>query len=640
MMKGRLLQLVTVLAAVAACAPPSHIRQLREEPVTAQLVLTQEREVPTLDPDRWTPKDTLVVDDPDGNKVFLMKAVREEESGEMVATDRIDAARVTARFRNVAERHGRVDLRFQILVPASLQDSDWQLRFYPTLRVLADTLPLEPVLITGERYRKAQLRGYQQYQRFLDSIAADSLHFVDRRQLENFLERNIPELYRFRDDSSLVSDESFASAFGVTQQQALEHYTNHLVVRRNRRKVERKEMMFHRLVKAPIVTEGLRLDTVMRTVSGDFCYDYVHSLQVKPGLRKASVLLSGDIFREDERIYVIPTGEELTFYISSLGGLTDDAVHYKQLIVSRKVEAHTACYIWFPQGKAVILENEGNNAEEITRIKQNLVSLLENQTFDIDSIVVTASCSPEGDIQANRRLSHERSRAVSDYIEGYIRAARDSLGLYEELSPIRFLPRHNAENWTMLDALIRNDVDIPEADRLAYQTFREEIPDPDACERRLQRLPSYRHIREAIYPRLRTVRFDFHLHRKGLLKDTIHTTVVDTVYMEGVQAIRDRDYQRAVTLLRPYKDYNTAVAYCALDYNASALDIACRLEQTARVLYLEALLYSRRGDEKTAVECYLKACRKNPAFVHRGNLDPEISQLINKYKINIQDNEN
>ena len=639
MMKRRILQLLTVLAAATACAPSSHIRQLREEPVTAQLVLTQEREVPTLDPDRWTPRDTLVVDDPDGNKVFLMKAVREED-GEMVATDRIDAARVTARFRNVAERHGRVDLRFQILVPATLQDSDWQLRFYPTLRVQGDTLPLEPVLITGERYRKAQLRGYQQYQRFLDSIAADSLHFVDRHQLENFLERNIPELYRFQQDTSVVSDECFASAFGVTQQQALEHYTNRLVVRRNRRKVERKELMFHRLVKSPIVTEGLRLDTVMRTVSGDFCYDYVHSLQVRPGLRKASVVLGGDIFREDERIFVIPTGEELTFYISSLGSLTDDAVHYKQIIVSRRVEAHTACYIWFPQGKSVILENEGNNAEEIARIKQNLVSLLENETFDIDSIVVTASCSPEGDLQANRRLSHERSRAVSDYIAGYITEARDSLGLYEELSPIRFLPRHNAENWTMLDALIRDDGDIPEADRQAYQSFREGIPDPDACERRLQRLPSYRHIREALYPRLRTVRFDFHLHRKGLLKDTIHTTVVDTVYMDGVQAIRDRDYQRAVTLLRPYKDYNTAVAYCALDYNASALDIACRLEQTARVLYLEALLYSRRGDEKLAVECYLKACRKNPAFVHRGNLDPEISQLINKYKINIQNNEN
>ena len=632
----RILQFLAVLFLGAACAPPSHIRQLREGQVTAQLVLSQEREVPTLDLEQWTRRDTLVVDDPDGNKVYLMKAVR-EENGEMVATDRIDAARVTARFRNVAERHGQVDLRFQILVPATLQDSDWQLRFYPELLMLGDSLPLEPVLITGERYRKAQLRGYEQYRRFLASIAADSLHFVDQRQLENFLERNLPELYRFRSDSAIVSDETFASTFGVTQQQALEHYTNHLVVKRNLRKIQRKGLMFKRLVKAPIVTEGLRLDTVMRTVHGDFCYDYVQSLQVKPNLRKASVVLSGDIFREDQRIYVMPQGEELTFYISSLGSLTDDAVHYKKHIINRKVEAHTACYIWFPQGKSAVLESEGNNAEEIARIKQNLMSLLENQTFDMDSIIVTASCSPEGELAGNRRLSHERSRSVSDYFARYLLQARDSLGGGELLPAIRFLPRHDAENWTMLDALVREDHQISESDKLSYNQLRE-IADPDIRERKLQQLPSYRYIRESLYPRLRTVRFDFHLHRKGLQKDTLHTTVIDSVYMEGVQAIRDRDYERAVTLLRPYKDYNTAVAYCAMDYNASALDIVSRLEQSARVLYLEALLYSRRGEEKQAVECYLKACRENPAFVHRGNLDPEISQLINKYKIHNYEN--
>ena len=45
-----------------------------------------------------------------------------------------------------------------------------------------------------------------------------------------------------------------------------------------------------------------------------------------------------------------------------------------------------------------------------------------------------------------------------------------------------------------------------------------------------------------------------------------------------------------------------------------------------------AILYSRRGDDKQAVECYLQACRQNPQFVHRGNLDPEISSLIKKYQ--------
>ena len=101
--------------------------------------------------------------------------------------------------------------------------------------------------------------------------------------------------------------------------------------------------------------------------------------------------------------------------------------------------------------------------------------------------------------------------------------------------------------------------------------------------------------------------------------------------MKGLRAIREREYKEAVTLLRPYKDYNTAVAYCAMDYNASALEVLEPMERIDRVLYLLAILYSRRGDDRRAVESYLKACRLNPTFIHRGNLDPEIAALIRRY---------
>ena len=199
-----------------ACAPTSHLRQLRQDRMTAQLSLGEERELPTMDLGMPVHRDTLVVEDAEGREVIIMKAVK-DENGEMVAHETLNAAKVTARFRNVAERSGSVDLRFQILVPEKMQDSDWQLCFYPDLFVLEDSIRLEPVLITGSGYRKAQLRGYEQYRRFLESIAADSLHFVDHRQLENFLRRNIPSIYEFRTDSSYVSDETFTSAFGITE---------------------------------------------------------------------------------------------------------------------------------------------------------------------------------------------------------------------------------------------------------------------------------------------------------------------------------------------------------------------------------------------------------------------------------------
>ena len=635
---------------VAGCGSQGKLERLRRQSLAAQMVIADEKELPEIAMGGEPRRDTMVVEDPDGNEVLIMRAVK-DENGEMVATDVIQAARVTARFRNVAERSGKVDLNFRIIVPEAMQDRDWQLRFYPDLFVAEDSLRLDPILITGEGYRKAQLKGYEQYRRFLDSIAADSTHFVDRFQLEMFLRRNLPDIYRYKTDSTAVSDDEFRSHYGITEQQALAHYTNQLVVRRNRRKVGRKDEMFHRYVKAPIVTEGLRLDTVIVSPDGDILYDYVQSIHVRPSLRKATVLLSGDIFEEDRRIYRVPRTDPLTFYISSISGLSDDAIRYKTVIVERRVQANTACYIDFEQGRAEIRKETGHNREEMARIEGNLRSLLQHRDFDLDSIVVTASCSPEGSYEHNRRLSMRRSESVSNYFEGFLKHWRDSvrrsgfhIGLdetYQEEAPaeIRLLSRNNPENWSMLDALVREDGALSGKEKEEYaQTA--SVREPDLREQRLQRLPSYRHIRESLYPRLRTVRFDFHLHRKGLQKDTIHTTVVDTAYMRGLQAIRDREYEQAVTLLRPYKDYNTAVAFCALDYNASALEVLEPMERTDKVLYLLAILYSRRGDDRRAVESYLKACRLNPSFVHRGNLDPEISGLIRRYGLDVEPEEN
>lgn len=637
--------LLAFLLLATACGPSSHIRQLKQEQVSAQLSLSEERELPTLDVGAPVHRDTLVVEDPQGREVIIMKAVK-DENGEMVAHETLDAARVTARFRNVAERGGSVDLRFQILVPEKMQDSDWQLCFYPDLFVLEDSIRLEPVLITGSGYRKAQLKGYQQYRRFLESLSADSLHFVDRRQLENFLRRNIPSIYRYRTDSSFVSDEAFTSAFGVTEQRALEHYTNDLRVRLNRRKVERKEEVFRQYVKAPIVSEGLRLDTVIQQIGGDIAYEYVQSVRVRPKMRKASVILGGEILQDGQVIYRVPPSEPLTFYISSLSSLTDNRIRYKTKVISRAVQANTACYIEFEQGKADIRENRGNNPAEMGRIKENLVSLVEDKVFDLDSIVITASCSPEGSWESNRKLSVLRSESVSRHYQAFLKRREDSLRRSQgvmlsmdesyraaQKAPIRFIPHYDAENWDMLDALVEKDSTLARADKDRYGKIRE-TADLDTREKMLQELSGYRYLRENLYPRLRTVRFDFHLHRKGMVKDTVHTTEVDSTYMLGLEALREREYEKALSLLREYRDYNTAIAYVSLDYNASAMDILEDLEKTPQVNYMLALLYARKGDNQNAVQYYLNACHEDRSYVFRGNLDPEINVLIQRYGLN------
>ena len=656
-----LFPLVLILLIVSLCSQgcsgPSKLQRVQTEQMQASIGLVQETEIKRLEMDDMPRPDTLVVRDDDGREFIIMKAIK-DENGEMVATDVINAAVVEARFRNVAERHGKVDIEFQIRVPKDMQDEAWQLRFYPQMHILGDTLNLEQVILTGAKYRKAQLRGYQQYEKYLASIVTDSTRFINMRLLELFIQRNIPDLYAFKADSTEVADEkfnaildmkvasSFASQFGVTGRDAIEHYTNTISKRLNARRWEQREKMYRRYVKAPIVQEGLRLDTVITAANGDFLYNYVQTIHTRPKLRKVDVILSGDIYEQDKRLYEIPATEPLTYYISSLSAFVDGTPRYKKQIISRRVEANTACYIDFEQGSDVILEDLSNNRFEMGRIKRNLGSLIENKDFDLDSIVVTASCSPEGTVAHNTRLSQRRSESVSRYFSKFIQEYRDSLReemlehIYfdgaedprETQTDIKFISRSNAENWRMLDILVEQSEVLTENEKLIYRDICE-IENLDLREQSLSWQDFYPHLREVLYPRLRTVKFDFHLHRKGMVKDTLQTTVLDEEYMAGVQAIRDRDYETAIQILRPYKDYNAAVAFCAMDYNASALQILEALPETDQVHYLLAVIYSRQGRDKEAVEHYLKACKTTPSYIHRGNLDPEISELIKRYNL-------
>ena len=641
------LSLAGALFLCIACSTQTKVRRLQNGAVRAGLALAQEQDyLPDIRKDTTAQRDTFVINDGD-REIIIMKAIK-DENGEMVAHDVIDAAVVTARFRNVAERNGQVDIEFQVTVPSTMQDSRWQLRFRPQMHIMQDTLFLDPVIITGSEYRKAQLRGYQQYERFLSTIVTDPDEFVNWRALELFIERNMPHLYAFKTDSTYVSDEQFASVYGVTEKEAIEHYTDKLARKANTRRMARRERMYRRFVKVPIVTDGLRLDTVIQTFDGDFIYRYVQPIRTRPNLRKVDVVLSGDIYESDAKIYDIPKSEPLTFYISSLSAFVDNREKYLTKIIERRVEENTACYIEFASGIHTVDENMGHNPEEISRIKGNLITLMQNEVFDLDSIVVTSSASPEGNIRFNDRLSQKRSEGISEYFTRWMNHYQDSLErergfavdedgniIVQKRSEIPMLGRSSGENWRMLDRLVEKDSVLTQEQKVSYLELSSHN-DLDARERAMQGNSYYRYLREHLYPRLRTVRFDFHLHRKGMVKDTVHTTVLDTAYMNGVQSIRDRDYERALTLLRPYNDYNTAIAYLCMDYNASAMQILEGLDRTAQVNYMLAVLYSRRGEEQKAVECYVRSCSQDPSYIHRGNLDPEIAVLIRRYGLNAQ----
>lgn len=660
----RILSLIAVLAVVlpvTSCGILSRheqkrqLEQVRSRNAQASLKLAREKELARDSVGTYhyvnTPvRDTENVINIDGHDLKVMNAVRDEKTGEMVANDEIVAAHIEARFRNVAERHGMIDIEFQVIVPKEMYNPEWQLRFYPDMFILEDSTRLDAVIVTGAGYRGKQLRGYEQYRRFLESIITDSTMFVRLGLLERFLERNIPQVYKFKTDTNFVTDEMFYSEYGVSEQDAIDYYTRTWAKRANQRKIDSKDDVRRRLIKAPIITEGVRLDTVITNMNGDFVYNYTQSVKTRPRLRKIDVVLSGEIFEQENLLYNMERSDPLTFYVSSVSTLAETKERYIREVVSRRVGASVKADILFKVGRYDVDPSLGDNMVEIDRVKSVLGQLSQDEVFDLDSIVVRSSCSPEGTWQANERLSVNRGAAISRYFIDYQKAVIDSvrrnggmmLGLGGEaaarqnLRVVPFVMRSLPEDWDGLtEEVLRDEVLTgPQKDDFMAVARGE---NRDAEERELAKKEYYKYIKDELYPKLRHTYFEFNLHRKGFEQDTVVTDRLDTLYMRGVQALRDRDYDEAVILLRGYHDYNSAVAFVSKDMNASAMDVLKDLEETPQVLYMKALVHSRLGDEGKAVDCYVRACEMDPSFVHRGNLDPEVYYLIKKYGLNRQD---
>lgn len=157
--------LVVVCLLISGCGTSRKVERMQERQMRAEIGMVEDEIAGRAGNDGRSPigagddgRDTTVV--MEGGGPIIMNAVRDED-GNMVATDVIEAASITARFRNVAERGGKVNIEFAVTVPQDMIDPQWQLRFYPRMYVLEDTLGLYPILITGQEYRNEQMRGYR-----------------------------------------------------------------------------------------------------------------------------------------------------------------------------------------------------------------------------------------------------------------------------------------------------------------------------------------------------------------------------------------------------------------------------------------------------------------------------------------------
>ena len=630
--------LAVVFLLFQGCAGGKKLALLMDEGITARVAVgsLDDVDVLQLQDGEDAVQQVVEVMDLQGNRI-IMNAVKDEESGEMVATEELEEIVVVARFRHVAERNGVVDLVFELSVPMELQNRMWQVRFTPQYYVLGDTLTADMIYVTGERFRRIQNWEHSMYGNYLRKIlpqeVADSL-YLRHKQLELFMSRSI-------------SGKSGADTANL-RKRAERHYRMGLLHKMNSNRAGAEKSVYRQFVTDPFPNGGVRLDSVVydKSING-IRYYYVQTLTTVPGLKRVDMAMKGEVYTNGRKLCNLETTEPITFYISSISSFADNTPRYLKKVVYRDLDISTSYNIGFRKNRWDIDPQFSLNGKELSAIRRNISQILDNSEYAMDSILIVASGSPDGRMAVNEKVSTRRGEAIRKYVSNYVAFYRDSVerSVWKINADENYREEDNGEldfdegnilvsvvpeDWNSLYSLVLADtLIVGKGDLLALYG----IQDLDAREEALKKTRDFRYVQENLYPRLRKVKFNFKLHRKGVVKDTVHTTELDTTYMNGVTALKERDYKRAVTLLRPYNCYNTAVAFVCMDYNRSALDVLLGLPRDAKRDYMLAVVYSRLGNEALAVQYYMNSVEQDESMRHRGNLDPEISALIKKYEI-------
>ena len=377
-----------------------------------------------------------------------------------------------------------------------------------------------------------------------------------------------------------------------------------------------EQRAFERFVKHPY-PQGVRLDSIVEGAR-DLSYYYSQEVPTRSEGKTMLLTLHGAVVALDGSRYDLPPLDTLRYHISSMLSFADTTTRYVTKVIEKYVVVNDRNYLSFRVNDTRIIDTLGDNAAQLARIESLMEELVEQREFHVDSIVLTASASPEGSYAQNERLARERAAALKQRLVQRFGRQVDTL----------LCVRWVAEDWVELERRIAADSTI--AERETILGLLRTVGNPDRREAELRRRfpKQYRDIRERLYPLLRAVNFKYDLRRVGMVKDTIHTTVPDTLYAHGVELLNEREYNDALRILRPYEDRNTAVAMLSLGYDEPAYEVLCRLKEEETVEYLKAVACARMGRIEEGKAAFGRACELQPNFEYRGNLDPEIHELI------------
>lgn len=388
--------------------------------------------------------------------------------------------------------------------------------------------------------------------------------------------------------------------------------------------IDNKHIAFAEMVKFP-KNEKARLDTVIYN-KGKFEYYYKQQVMADEDSRRMKIYLDGYAQSIHRDSHLLPHSDTLDYIVSSMIQFLDTTPRYMRKVIERKAMSTLRANITFKTGKYNMDIDLGDNHSELDKVQDILDKLTQTGEFVMDSISLIAGCSPEGSFRSNMLLSKRRAESIGNYLSGELSGIEGIAGMLK--------PYPKGEDWQGLSRLVTDSLESVNKQVILELIASDTDADKKELDIRSKYPADYKYIREKLYPHLRAVDFTFHVHRRGMVKDTIHTTEPDTVYARSMELMKKRKYAEALSILHEYNDYNTAICLMSLGYDQAAYNIFSNESETANSEYLLAILASRLGKTQEAVTRYLHSVELDPMKRWRGTLDPEINKLIKAYNLN------
>lgn len=382
---------------------------------------------------------------------------------------------------------------------------------------------------------------------------------------------------------------------------------------------EGRQWAYERFIYYPY-PEGTRLDSVI-TNRTTISYFYKQEVPTTEAGNKLLITLQGRVAALDHSHYYFPLSDTLEYNISSMLSFVDTTTRYMTRIIEKYAVVKDRNYLTFKVNKSDIIDTLGDNRAQLGRIEGLMDQLVNQNEFHLDSIILTASASPEGSIRKNTNLSKDRAHALRTHLMRKFPKSR-----MDTLITVRWI----GEDWTELASLLQGDVKVKNRTAILKMIADNGSKDKDALEKEIKRRypQDYKYMLNVLYPRLRAVSFKYDLRRVGMVKDTIHTTVPDTLYARGIKLLTGRKYAEALQILNGFYDRNTAVCLLSLGQDQRAYDVLKELPLHSTHEYLKAVACARLGRRDEALEHFDKAVELNESMKYRGKLDPEIAEII------------